>query len=100
MVEIWCSILHVALNIKNEEVERLAAEVARMTGESKTEAVRRALAERRQRLAYRVGAGDREGRALRFLEREVWPRIPADQLGRRLTSGEEDEILGFGRDGV
>ena len=52
-----------ALNIKNEEAERLAAEVARMTGESKTEAIRRALAERRQHLAYRVSPGDREARA-------------------------------------
>ena len=29
-----------ALNLKNAEVERLAAEVARLTGESKTEAIR------------------------------------------------------------
>ena len=90
-----------ALNIKNDEVERLAAEVARMTGESKTEAIRRALAERRQRLAYRVSPGDREAHALRFLEREVSPpRIPADQLGRRLSRSEEDEILGYGPEGV
>jgi len=89
-----------ALNIKNEEVERLAAEVARITGESKTEAIRRALAERRQRLAYRVNPGDRQTRALRFLEDEVWPRIPADQLGRRLTRDEEDKILGFGPEGT
>jgi antitoxin VapB len=89
-----------ALNIKNEEVERLATEVARLTGESKTEAIRRALAERRQRLAYRVRPEDRETQALRFLEREVWPRIPADQLGRRLSRSEEDEILGYGREGV
>ena len=34
-----------ALNLKNAAVERLAAEVARLTGESKTEAIRRALAE-------------------------------------------------------
>jgi antitoxin VapB len=85
-----------ALNIKNAEAERLAAEVARMTGESKTEAIRRALAERRQRLAYRVSPDDREARALRFLEREVWPRIPDDQIGRRLSRDEEDEILGYG----
>jgi hypothetical protein len=39
-----------ALNLKNAEVERLAAEVARLTGESKTEAIRRALYERKQRL--------------------------------------------------
>jgi antitoxin VapB len=89
-----------ALNIKNDEVERLAAEVAGMTGESKTEAIRSALTERRQRLAYRISPGDREAHALRFLEREVWPRIPEDELGRRLTRGEEDEILGYGPDGM
>jgi len=89
-----------ALNIKNEEVEHLAAEIARITGESKTEAIRRALAERRQRLAYRINPGDRQTRALRFLEDEVWPRIPADQLGRRLTRDEEDEILGYGPEGA
>ena len=88
------------MNIKNEEVERLATEVARMTGESKTEAIRRALAERRQRLAYRIAPGDREAHARRFLEREVWPRIPEDQLGRRLSRSEEDEILGYGPEGV
>lgn len=38
-----------ALNLKNVEVDRLAAEVARLTGESKTKAIRRALEERRQR---------------------------------------------------
>ena len=32
-----------ALNIKNERVERLVAEVAAMTGETKVEAVQRAL---------------------------------------------------------
>jgi antitoxin VapB len=90
----------VALNIKNDEVERLAAEIARMTGESKTEAIRRALAERRQRLAYRISSGDRHAHALRFLEHEVWPRIPEDQLGRGLSRREEDEILGYGPEGV
>jgi antitoxin VapB len=89
-----------ALNIKNEEAERLAAEVARMTGETKTEAIRRALAERRQRLVYRLNPDDREARVLRFLEREVWPRIPDDQLGRRLSRAEEDEILGYGPTGT
>ena len=34
-----------ALNIKNENVERLATEVARIAGETKTEAIRRALEE-------------------------------------------------------
>jgi antitoxin VapB len=90
----------VALNIKNAEVERLAEEVARLTGESKTEAVRRALSERKQRLAHRVDPNDREGRIRRFLERDIWPLVPPEEVGRRLTVGEEDSILGFGPDGT
>jgi len=88
-----------ALNIKNTEVERLVEAVARLTGETKTEAVRRALLERQQRLSYRVTLTDRETRVRRFLERDVWPGIPADQRGRRLTEGEEDAILGYGAGG-
>jgi len=88
----------VSLNIKNREVEELVDEVARLTGESKTEAVRRALAERRQRLAFRT-EGRRTGeRFLTYLEQSVWPQAPADQLGRRLTREEEEEILGFDSD--
>lgn len=89
-----------ALNIKNIEVERLAEEVARLTGETKTEAIRKALAERRQRLAYRVDETGRAGRALRFLEEEVWPTVPRKERGRRLSRDEEDAILGYGPEGV
>jgi antitoxin VapB len=88
-----------ALNIKNTEVERLATEVARLTGESKTEAIRRALDERRRRL-MRVSTDDRRTRVLRFLEKKVWPTLPKTQVGRRLTRAEEDEILGYGPGGV
>jgi len=90
----------VALNIKNDAVERLVAEVARLAGESKTEAVRRALEERKARLVYRQVDGDRASRLRRFLETEVWPRIPAEELGRRMTREAEDEILGYGKEGV
>jgi antitoxin VapB len=89
----------VALNIKNGQVERLAAEVARITGESKTEAIRRALEERRRRLKG-TSNDERRKRVVRFLEKEVWPTLPKGQLGRRLTRAEEDEILGYGRGGV
>jgi len=88
------------LNIKNREVEALAAEVARMTGETKTEAVRQALVERKARLGLRIDPGDRLGRARRFLQREVWPLIPASERGRRLSVEEEDALLGFGPHGV
>ena len=39
-----------ALRIRNAETERLAAEVSRLTGETKTEAVTRALKDRLNRL--------------------------------------------------
>jgi antitoxin VapB len=87
------------LNIKNAEVERLAAEVARLTGESKTEAIRRALDERRRRLRGR-SVDQRRARVLRFLEKKVWATLPEGEQGRRLTRSEEDETLGFGADGV
>src|SRR4029453_1720975 len=44
--------------IQTLRVERFVAEVARLAGEAKTEAVRRALEERRERLALRVGRTD------------------------------------------
>ena len=89
-----------ALNIKNREVERLAAEIAKLTGENKTEAIRRALEERRQRLAFRVVRKDRRTDLLRVLERSVWPKVPRRLLGRRMSRKEEDTILGYGSRGV
>jgi antitoxin VapB len=89
-----------ALNIKNEAVERLAAEVAALTGETKTEAVRRALVERRARLRMQGSAGGRVSRRRRFLEREVWSRVPQDQSGRAPDRAERERILGYGDRGV
>ena len=88
-----------ALNLKNAEVERLAAEVARLTGESKSEAIRRALDERRRRLT-RAPVEQRRARVLRWLEKKVWRTLPQRERGRRLTRAEEDDILGFGPGGV
>ena len=88
-----------ALNLKNDEVERLATEVARLAGESKTEAIRRALLERRDRLQGRT-LEERRARVLKFLEKEIWSTLPPGERGRRLTQAEEDEILGIGPDGV
>ncbi len=89
-----------ALNIKNLEVERLASDIARLAHETKTEAIRRALLERKARLQAR-GAGRNSRRGLReYLQRNVWPLIPPAQLGRVLTRDEEEEILGYGPEGV
>lgn len=88
-----------ALNLKNVEVERLAADVAELTGESKTEAIRRALEERKVRLTGRDTA-ERRRRVVRLLVKEIWPSLPKAARGRRPTRAEEDRILGYGRDGV
>lgn len=88
------------LNIKDPETERLARDVAALTGESKTGAIRTALRERKERLVLERASGDRE-RALRsWLEEDVWPSLPKDLRGRGLSQEEQDEILGFGPDGV
>jgi antitoxin VapB len=90
----------VPLNIKNREVERLVDEVAKIAGESKTEAVRKALEERRERLAFQVPPRNRRAEVMRYLEREVWPKVPSELLGRGLTKEEQEEILGYGPEGV
>ena len=89
-----------ALNIKNTDVEKLLDELIQATGESKTEAVRKALAERQQRLALRFSTPQPEIRLLNFLQDEVWPQIPAELRGTRLTKVEEEAILGYGELGV
>ncbi|HET7044303.1 MAG TPA: type II toxin-antitoxin system VapB family antitoxin [Gaiellaceae bacterium] len=88
-----------ALNIKDPETERLAAEVADLAGESKTGAVRQALRERKERLELAKGGRDRRGRTLEVLE-EYWESLPEGVRGSTITKEEEEEILGFGPDGV
>lgn len=87
------------ININNSGVEQLLDEITQLTGESRTEAVRRALEERRHRLATQV-ATDEEVGLLTFLQNEVWSQIPAAQAGVRLTKEEEERILGYGKQGV
>jgi antitoxin VapB len=89
-----------ALNIKNPEVERLAAEVASLTGETETEAVRVALVERKQQLRAAGTQESKQARVERLLRERIWPQIPKDVLGRRMTKREEERILGYGPGGV
>src|SRR5215475_9407444 len=89
-----------ALNIKNSEVERLASELSNITGESKTEAIRKALSERKARLAEGDTVEGRREKLLRFLEREIWPKIPSRIRGKRLSKRERERILGYGPRGV
>lgn len=86
-----------ALNIKNDAVEALAAEVARLTGETKTEAIRLALHERKARLGCQRWEHRRLEHLLDFLEREIWPHLAKDQP---ISKRQREEILGYGEDGV
>ncbi len=90
-----------ALNIKDTTTIRLADEVAMLAGETKTRAVRTALEERRRRLARGSGSfGARHQRLTDLLEREIWPQIPAGELGRAVSREEREAILGYGPEGV
>jgi antitoxin VapB len=89
-----------ALNIKNPEVVRLASEVAALAHETKTEAIRRALEERRQRLAIRRVDPGKAERMLRLFRTRIWPLVPKELRGRPPISKEEKEaILGYGPGG-
>lgn len=89
-----------ALNIKNLHVEQLATEVAALAGETKTQAIGRALEERKQRLTAAGATGGGAERLLRFLEREIWADLPAEQLDTPpLSKKKKERILGIGKGG-
>ena len=89
-----------ALTIKNPEVERLATEVARLTGESKTQAIKVALEERRRRLSSGIDPEARKAALLEFMEREIWSHVPPDLRGQPHDSRADDEAVGYGPDGL
>lgn len=81
-----------ALNIRNPEAERLAEALAKMTGETKTEAVTAALRDRLARLR-RERSGRRLADELDAIALHC-SRLPVRD-GRTA-----DEILGYGEDGL
>lgn len=89
-----------ALNIKDPVTERLAAEVAALTSNTKTGAIRSALEDQLQRLTEQAARRTRGDRVRRFLVDEAWPQIPAEVLGTTTTKAEREEILGYGAEGV
>jgi antitoxin VapB len=89
-----------AMNIKDPQTEALAAEVAELANETKTQAVRTALQERKERLQARQRRRRRAERIERFLEDEAWPQIPDTVLGRPIPKAEREELLGLGPEGV
>ena len=89
-----------ALTIKNPEVERLATEVAQLAGESKTRAILVALQQRRERLASGIDPAARTVALLEFMEDEIWAHVPPELRGQEHDSARDDEILGYGPDGL
>ncbi len=81
-----------AISIRNEKTENLAREVAHLTGENLTQAIRHSLEERLNRLKGRKTTIDLKQEIMLISERckslpDIDPRTP-------------DEILGYGQDGV
>jgi len=81
-----------ALNIRSPEAEALTAELARLTGETKTDAVIQAVRDRLERV--------KRGRHRRSLADEL------DTIGKQcaalpvLDSRQPDEILGYDEHGI
>ena len=82
-----------ALSFKDEETDRLAREVAKLTGESLTVAVRRALAERLERERLRLGEAGGIADRLLAIGRHC-ASLP--DLDRRTP----DEIIGYDEFGM
>ncbi|MFJ7215691.1 type II toxin-antitoxin system VapB family antitoxin [Amycolatopsis sp. NPDC098790] len=89
-----------AMNIKDSETERLAAEVAELTGDTKTGAVREALRLRRDQLVARRDLARNGAEFVRFLEEEIWPQVSPENRGVPIGKAEREEILGYGPGGV
>jgi hypothetical protein len=67
-----------------------------MNRDTKRGAVRGGLKEHKRRLRDK---SDRVLETKAYLEREVWPHIPSDVRGKKITRREQEEILGIGPDG-
>ncbi len=86
-----------AMSIKNPELEQLAQQLSRLMRSSKTEVIRQALKEKKERLAAGEGL-DRKQRLLSYLENRVWPSLPKG-ASRRWTKAQEERALGYGKHG-
>lgn len=81
-----------ALNIKDPGTDRLARELAELTGESITVAVGTALKDRLERLSGSVPSEKRTKEMIRIAEEAA--ALPV------LDSRAEEEILGYDQDGL
>ena len=98
-VDVYQKGRNMPLSIKARETEKIATEIALRMGETKTEAIRKALHERRLRLVVPAAREERWARVQRLLREEIWPEV--DRLHLKKTNRREQErILGYGKAGV
>ncbi len=81
-----------AISIKNEETEQLARELAKETGETITEVIKKSLQDRLQRVR-----GRRHARRLPEQVEDILQRMDALPT---LDERPEDEILGYDKNGA
>lgn len=81
-----------ALNIKDSETDRLARELAAVTGESITVAARRAIEERLQRVRARADAAD--------VNLDLSDLIARARSRPDLDDRSAEEVLGYGEFGL
>jgi hypothetical protein len=89
------------MSIKNPEVEALAKELSRLTKSSKTEVIRQALLEKKERLGKADPAehlAERNRRVMALLETRIWPNVKKGG-SRRWSKKEEEAFLGYGKNG-
>ena len=79
------------INLKSDRVATLLEQITQRTGETKVDAVTRALEERLQDLE----ATDRAARTLAWLQTTVWPTLPETQRGKAPSKEEQEDLLGF-----
>ncbi len=82
-----------AISLKDPETDILARQVARLTGETLTEAIRTSLRERLRHEQLARGEGPELARALGAIA-DRCAALPS------LDNRAEDEILGYGQDGL
>ena len=73
--------------------------MASLAHETKTEAIRRSLLERRARLQARAGKPGGRKSLREYMEQNVWLTIPPGELGRVMSREEEDQILRYRPEG-
>ncbi|MGD9880090.1 MAG: type II toxin-antitoxin system VapB family antitoxin [Reyranella sp.] len=87
-----------ALSIKTEEADRLARELSRLTGETMTDAITKAMRERLERVrAERAAQGDYFARVQDFVRRQapLFDRRPVTKEEWDEASGDTPEQRGL-----